>query len=218
MKKAKDNDFVDELSSTFTHGIGGYLGAAALVLLIVFAIRSGTQVPWKIVGGTIFASAVILLYTISSVYHAVTNARLQRILQVCDHMAIYVLIAGTYTPFCLVTLRQDHPAIAWTVFGIAWGLTLLGIVFKLFSTGKLKYVSTGLYLAMGWMALPISKPLYDSLALAGTVWLVLGGVLYTVGTVFYLWCITPIPHTIWHLFVLAGTTCHFFCILFYVMQ
>ena len=217
-QKSKNGiSFADDISSAFTHAIGGYLGVAALVLLVVFAVRSGNMVAWKVVGGTIFASTIILLYSVSSLYHAVQNVRLKRVLQICDHAAIYFLIAGSYTPFCLVVLRPNYPALAWSVFGFAWGLTVLGVVFKIFATGKLQYFSTLAYIAMGWLALLFCRQMYDELSFGGIVWLLIGGGSYTLGTIFYLWRIMPLHHTIWHLFVLAGTICHFFSVLFYVM-
>ena len=134
-----------------------------------------------------------------------------------DHMAIYFLIAGTYTPFCLVTLRPDHPGLAWTIFGIEWGGTLAGIFFKIWTTGRFRIVSTLAYIVMGWVAILAIVPLIRSLHGLGTMWLTLGGGLYTLGCVFYLWKSLPYAHMVWHLFVLAGTICHFFCILWYVM-
>ena len=216
-KNQQGISFADDVSSAFTHAIGGYLGVAALVLLIIFAVRSGNMVAWKVVGGTIFASTTILLYSVSSLYHAVRAPRLKRVLQICDHAAIYFLIAGSYTPFCLVTLRPQYPVIAWSIFGTVWGLTVLGVVFKIFATDKLRYFSTLAYIAMGWLAVMFCTQLAATLPFGGIVWLILGGGLYTLGTVFYLWRIMPLHHTIWHLFVLAGTICHFFAVLFYVM-
>lgn len=208
----------EEISNTFTHAIGGYLGAAATVLMIMFAVQSGSQVAWKVVSASIFGASIIILYTVSSVYHAITHPTAKRILNICDHMAIYILIAGSYTPFCLVLLRPNYPGIAWGVFGLVWGLTILGIVFKIFATFKFQYLSTAMYVGMGWIAIFIIKPICMSLPLAGIVWLVLGGGLYTLGTIFYLWKIMPFHHTVWHVFVLAGTICHFFAALFYVMM
>jgi len=208
----------EEISHSAIHAIGSHFGAAMLALMMVFGTQSGTQVPWKVVSGAIFGVSIILLYTVSSVYHAVTHRRSKQILEVCDHMAIYFLIAGSYTPFTLVTLRESHPAVAWTIFGTVWALTLGGVVFKLFTTGRLRYVSTAAYLGMGWLAVLAIRPLMAALPAAGLAWLVSGGVLYTVGTAFYLWRLMPFHHAVWHLFVLGGTLCHFVCVLFYVMM
>ena len=208
----------EEISHSAIHALGSHLGAAMLALLVVFGAQSGSQVPWKVVSGAVFGASIILLYTVSSVYHAVTHPRAKQILEVCDHIAIYVLIAGSYTPFTLVTLRAQHPVLAWTIFGVVWGLTLAGVVFKVFTAGRLRMLSTLAYIGMGWIAVFAAKPLLAALPGAGFAWLVAGGCLYTLGTVFYLWRLMPFHHAVWHLFVLAGTVCHFFCILFYVMM
>lgn len=208
----------EEIAHSAIHAVGSHFGAAMLALMVVFGAQSGTQVAWKVVSGAVFGATIILLYTVSSVYHAVTHQRSKLVLEICDHMAIYFLIAGSYTPFTLVTLRQTHPVIAWTIFGIVWSLAVAGVIFKLFTAGKLRFVSTLGYIGMGWIAVIAIKPLMDSLPAAGLAWLVVGGGLYTLGTVFYLWRLMPFHHAVWHLFVLAGTVCHFFCVLFYVMM
>ncbi len=218
MRRETDFSPAEEISHSAIHAVGSHLGAAMLALLVVFGAQSGTQVPWKVVSGAVFGASIILLYTVSSVYHAVTHRRVKQMLEVCDHMAIYVLIAGSYTPFTLVALRPAHPAIAWTVFGIVWGLAAAGVVFKVFFTGRLRVVSTLAYIGMGWIVVFAIKPLMDTLPVAGLVWLLVGGGLYTLGTVFYLWRLMPFHHAVWHLFVLAGTFCHFICVLFYVMM
>ena len=192
MKKAvRPYSSGEEVANAVTHVVGSHLGAAMLALLVWKGAESGVDVPWKTTAGAIFGFSMILLYAISSAYHTVTYLPAKRVLHVMDHMAIYFLIAGTYTPFCLVTLRPDHPGLAWTIFGIEWGGTLAGIIFKIRTTGRFRLVST--------------------------MWLTLGGGLYTLGCVFYLWKSLPYAHMVWHLFVLAGTICHFFCILWYVM-
>ena len=216
--KPGDYSVKEEVAHSAIHALGSHLGAAMLALMVVFGAQSDAQVPWKIVSGAIFGATIILLYTVSSVYHAVTHQRSKQILEVCDHMAIYFLIAGSYTPFALVTLRQSQPVVAWTIFGVVWGLALAGVVFKFFTAGRLRFVSTLTYIGMGWIVVIAIRPLTDSLPAAGLVWLLLGGGLYTLGTVFYLWRLMPFHHAVWHLFVLAGTLCHFFAVLFYVMM
>ncbi|MEI7900954.1 MAG: hemolysin III family protein [bacterium] len=213
-----DYSVAEEIAHSSIHALGSHLGAAMLALLVVFGAQSGTQVPWKVVSGAVFGATIILLYTVSSIYHAVTHPRSKQILEVCDHMAIYFLIAGSYTPFMLVTLRESHPVAAWTIFGIVWGLALAGVIFKIFMTGKGRFASTLAYIGMGWIVVTAIKPLMDSLPMAGLAWLAVGGGLYTLGTVFYLWRLMPFHHAVWHLFVLAGTFCHFICVLFYVMM
>lgn len=217
MKRSQDYTSGEEIANAVTHVVGSHLGAAMLALLVWQGATSGVDVAWKVTSAAIFGASMILLYAVSSSYHAVTYAPAKRILHVMDHMAIYFLIAGSYTPFCLVTLHPEHPALAWSIFGIEWGATLVGILFKIRTTGRMRYISTSAYVLMGWVALAAIVPLVRSLSGLGTMWLALGGVLYTVGCVFYLWKSLPYAHMVWHLFVLAGTICHFFCILWYVM-
>lgn len=208
----------EEVAHSAIHALGSHLGAAMLALMVVFGIQSGEQVAWKVVSAALFGFSIILLYTVSSAYHAITHPRTKQILEVCDHMAIYILIAGSYTPFTLVTLRPEYPVIAWTIFGIVWGLTIMGIVFKVFFTGRLRLVSTLAYIGMGWIVVFALKPLMAALPAAGLLWLLIGGLCYTLGAIFYLWRLMPFHHAVWHLFVLAGTLCHFFAVLFYVMM
>jgi len=208
----------EEIICAVIHALGGYLGAAAVVLLVLFAIWSDSHVPWKVVAGSIFGATIIILYSASTIYHAVTDHRIKDACQSFDQMAIYALIAGTYTPFCLVTLRQDYPVQSWAVFGCIWGTAIAGILFETFSKRQFKYLTTFTYLAMGWFGLVLIQPLSQVFAFGGIVWLVLGGVLYSLGVVFFLWRSLPYNHAIWHIFVLAGTISHFFGILFYVMM
>jgi len=215
--KDRDQTTGEEIANAVTHVIGSHLGAAMLSLLIWQGVTSGVDVAWKVTSAAIFAASIILLYAISSTYHAVTYLPAKRVLQVMDHMAIFFLIAGSYTPFCLVSLRPAHPALAWTVFGVEWGMAIFGIVFKAWTTGRFRFLSTLVYVVMGWVAVLAIFPLIEALQGAGTMWLVLGGGLYTLGCVFYLWTSLRYSHMIWHLFVLAGTICHFFCILWHVM-
>lgn len=207
----------EEVANAVTHVVGSHLGAAMLALLVWQGAVSGIDVGWKVTGAAIFGVSVILLYAISSAYHAVMYPPARRVLHVMDHMAIFILIAGTYTPLCLVTLRPSHPALAWSIFGVEWGAAVLGILFKLRTTGRFRYISTSAYVVMGWVAVAAIVPLVKSLNGVGTMWLALGGGLYTVGCVFYLWKSLPYAHMVWHLFVLAGTICHFFCVLWHVM-
>ena len=208
----------EEIANTITHVVGSHLGAAAMALLVWAAVLSGRDVAWKITSGTIFASSIILMYVVSSAYHAVMNEKAKQVLHILDHAAIFLLIAGSYTPFCLVTLRPDHPALAWSIFGIEWGAVLVGILFKVKTTGHFRYISTFAYVAMGWAVLAAIVPLVRELKGLGTMWLSVGGALYTLGCVFYLWKSLKFSHMVWHLFVLMGTICHFFCILWYVME
>ncbi len=207
----------EEVANAVTHVVGSHLGAAMLALLVWKGAASGVDVAWKATSGAVFGFSMILLYSVSSAYHAVSYRPAKRVLHVMDHMAIYFLIAGSYTPFCLVSLRPEHPVLAWSIFGVEWGMALVGIVSKVWTTGRFRYVSTSAYVVMGWVALAAIAPLVRALDGMGTMWLATGGGLYTLGCVFYLWKSLPYSHMVWHLFVLAGTVCHFFCILWHVM-
>ena len=215
--KDRDQTKGEEIANAISHAVGSHLGAAMLALLVWQGAASGTDVAWKVTSGSIFGFSMILMYSISSAYHAVTRASAKHVLRKMDHMAIYFLIAGSYTPFCLVSLRPTHPALAWTIFGIEWGATIVGILFKARTTGRFRCVSTVAYVVMGWMAILALVPLINSLHGLGTMWLMIGGGLYTLGSVFYILDTIPYAHMVWHLFVLAGTVCHFFCILWHVM-
>ncbi len=206
----------EEIANSVIHGVGVLLGVAALVLMCVFGAQNGS--PSQIISGAVYGSTLILLYLASTIYHAVTNPRAKEILERVDHMAIYFLIAGSYTPFTLVTLRQaGRPQLAWTIFGVVWGLTVVGSVFKLFFTGRFRVASTLAYIGMGWIVVFCIKPLRAVIPPEGLFWLILGGGLYTLGTVFYLWRRIRFHHAIWHAFVLAGSITQFISILFWVI-
>lgn len=193
----------EELANTLTHAAGVLASAAGAAVLVVLAALGGD--PWRIVGTAVFGATLVLLYTASTLYHAVRSERLKARLQVFDHCAIYLLIAGTYTPFTLVGLRGGW---GWSLFGVIWGLAVAGVVFKLFFTGRFPRVSTAIYVGMGWLVLVAAGPMLSRLPAATLAWLVAGGVAYTAGTVFYLSRRIPYAHAIWHLFVLAGSVFH----------
>jgi hemolysin III len=201
----------EEIANSITHGVGGLLAIAGLVVLTTFAALRGSA--WHVVACTIFGATMVLLYAISTLYHAIQHPRAKAVLRVLDHSAIFLLIAGTYTPFTLVNLRGPW---GWSLFGVIWGLALLGIVFQI---GLLRrpVISVLLYIAMGWTVLVAMKPLIGAVATGGIVLLVSGGLAYTVGIVFYASRQLPYGHAVWHLFVLAGSVLHFFAILFYVV-
>lgn len=202
----------EELANSITHGVGIALSLAAIVILVALASREGDL--WKILSFSIYGGSLILLYTASTLYHSFTDQKVKHYLKIFDHSAIYLLIAGTYTPFMLVLLRDS---IGWVLFGIVWSLALLGIVFKLFFVGRFKILSTLIYLLMGWMVAFAFKPMIDNIPEGGLSWLLAGGICYSLGVVFYLWKKIPYHHAIWHLFVLGGSICHFFAVLFYVL-
>lgn len=204
----------EELANALTHGLGAVASAAGGAVLITLAALWGDA--WHVVGASVFVASLVLLYTASTVYHAVPAAwtRARQRLQVFDHCAIYVLIAGTYTPFTLVGLRGPW---GWSLFAAVWALAAAGIVFKLFYTGRFTFASTMLYIGMGWLVVVAIKPMIAALPAATLAWLVAGGVAYTAGTVFYLSKRIPYAHAIWHLFVLAGSVCHFAAVLTQVL-
>ena len=199
----------EEIANTVSHGLGFIAALAAIPILIVGAVHRGDA--GTIVGGAVFGSSMALLYLASTLYHAAPQGKTKSLLRKLDHSAIYLLIAGTYTPFALAPLRGG---LGWTILGAIWGSALLGIAFKVFFTGRFKAVSLISYLFMGWFCIIAVKPLYRELNTAGFVFLAVGGLCYTVGAIFYAWKALPWSHTIWHLFVLAGSLCHFFSILF----
>ncbi len=208
----------EEVANSVIHIVGSHLGSAMIALLVWQAVHSGVDLGWKITSACIYGATTILLYSISSAYHAVTYRPAKDVLNILDHMAIYFLIAGTYTPFCLVSLRgSGHAALGWTIFGIEWASVIAGVLVKVWNTGRRRYLSTAAYVVMGWVAVVAVVPLARTLHAGGLMWLLLGGGLYTFGCVFYLWKGLPYHHPIWHLFVLAGSVCHFFCILWHVM-
>lgn len=203
---------MEEVMNAVTHGIGTLLAVAALVLLTVFAYLYGEI--WHIVSFSIYGTTLVLLYLASTLYHSFTNEHLKHIFKILDHSAIYLLIAGTYTPFTLVPL---HGVLGWTVFGLVWGIAVIGIVLQVFFVGRFKYISTLCYLLMGWFIIIAIKPLIATVAPLGILWLIIGGLFYTLGSVFYLWHKLPYNHAIWHLFVLAGSISHFIAVFFYVL-
>ena len=200
----------EELANALTHGLGVLGSAAGGAVLITLCALWGDA--WHVVGASIFVGSLVLLYSASTLYHSIpmawTQARAR--LRVFDHCAIYVLIAGTYTPFTLVGLRGPW---GWSLFAATWAMAAAGIVFKLFYTGRFNLVSTLLYIGMGWLVVIAIKPMMAALAPPTLAWLVAGGVAYTAGTIFYLSKRIPYAHAIWHLFVLAGSVCHFAAVL-----
>lgn len=202
----------EEIANSITHGIGIVLAIAALGILTAFAGIYGNA--WHIVSVSIYGTTLILLYTASTLYHSIQHPRVKRILRVLDHSAIYLLIAGTYTPFTLVSLRGSW---GWWIFGAIWGFAVLGAVFQLSLIRRWRAVSLGLYIGMGWAIVVAIKPLIVSVAAGGIVFLVLGGLAYSVGILFYRWKKLKYHHAVWHLFVLTGSILHFFAVLFYVI-
>ena len=200
--------FAAELANSITHGLGAVLSVLALVLLVVLAALHGTA--RHVVGAAIFGATLVLLYTMSTLYHALRNPRAKRVFKILDHSAIYLLIAGTYTPFCLATLRGGW---GWSLFGVVWGLAAAGVVFKSVFIGRFEILSTAVYLAMGWMVMVAAVPLWRALPAPGMAWLMAGGACYTLGVAFYAWHRLKFHHAVWHLFVLGGSLCHVVAVL-----
>ncbi len=203
---------LDEIFNSVTHGVGLLISIAGLVLLIVMSSIYGQAS--HIVSCTVFGVSLVLLYAASTLYHSFRRANIKKIFRIIDHSCIYVLIAGTYTPFLIVVVQG---ALGWTIFAVVWSLTVLGIIFKAFFINRFEIVSTIAYIVMGWLIILAIKPLYETLPAGGIAWLVAGGLAYTIGTIFYAWKKLPFNHAIWHLFVLTGSFCHLMSILFYVI-
>lgn len=202
----------EEIANAITHGIGALLSVAALVLLIVFSSMKGTA--WHVVSFTIYGVSMLLLYTSSTLVHSFKEGKLKDLFEFFDHSSIYVYIAGTYTPFMLVAIRGS---LGWTLFSIVWAIALLGVLFKAYFVKRFLFLSTVFYLLMGWLIVIAWGPLTAAIPGMGINLLVIGGLLYTLGTVFYVWRAFPYHHAIWHLFVLAGSVLHFFTILLYLL-
>lgn len=199
----------EEIANAVIHGIGFLLSIAALVLLIVFSAIYGDA--WYVVSFTIYGSTLVLLYISSTLYHSLPKGTAKNVFEIFDHSSIYLLIAGTYTPIILTCLRG---ALGWTIFGIVWGMCITGIVFKVFWVKKNVILSTIIYIVMGWLIIIAAKPLLTVMTRLSLIFLITGGVLYTAGSIFYVWRKFKYHHAIWHVFVLAGSICHFFAILF----
>ena len=206
-----DNDYSrgEELAHWVTHALGMVASLAGIAWLLATAVANGAG-PWRAVGGVVFGASALLLFTTSVLYHSATSTRLKPCLRLLDHAAIYVLIAGTYTPLALGVLGG---AWGWTLFGLVWGMALAGNAAKLTLGFRFPLASTLLYLAMGWIGVVAARPLLASLTTTELTWIVAGGLAYTAGVPFYLWKNRPYAHAVWHLFVLAGVACHFVAVL-----
>jgi hemolysin III len=202
----------EERINIISHAIGFILSVVASVFLVTDAILHGDA--WHIVSFSIFGASLMTLYAASTCYHSVKKPALRNRLKIIDHASIYVLIAGTYTPFTLVTLKGT---IGWVIFGTSWGLALTGIILKLFFTGKFNLISTIMYVLMGWVIVFAIKPLINNLPLEGLLWLIAGGIFYTIGAILYSIKKIKFNHAIFHLFVLMGSFCHFMSVFFYVL-
>jgi hemolysin III len=197
----------EEWLNAGSHGIGLLLSIIGFFVLLVLAIKHGTA--WCVAGCTIYGCTLVCLYLASTLYHSASSDRSKRLLRFLDHAAIFLLIAGTYTPFLLVNLRGGW---GWSLFGVIWGAALLGILLKLRFVGRYQALSTALYVVMGWMVVVAIRPLSAHVSSIVLVWLFCGGVLYTVGVLFFASRRIPFGHAIWHVFVLGGSTCHYLAV------
>jgi len=197
----------EERANRLTHAVGILLSLAGMAVLVSLAAMRGDA--WDVVAATVFGLSLVLLYTASTLYHTFRSADTKRLLRKFDHAAIFLLIAGTYTPFLLVSLRGPW---GWSLFGVIWGLAVAGVTLKFWFAGRFTVVSTLIYLAMGWLVIVATRPMLAAVE-PRVLWLLLaGGLSYTGGTVFYLWRNLPFHHAVWHLFVLGGSVCHFFAV------
>ena len=212
MNDLREESRLEEFFNIVTCGAGLGLSIVASVILVVSASLHGD--PRRIVSLSIYGASLVLLFTCSTLYHCFRSKKTKRVFEILDHSAIYILIAGTYTPFTLVTLKG---AWGWSLFGIVWALALAGTLFKVFFITKFKALSVIIYLLMGWLVAVALRPLDQHLGAEGIRWLAAGGIIFSLGVFFYAFKKLPFHHTVWHLFVLMGCGCHFFSILFYVL-
>lgn len=202
----------EEIAHALTHGLGVVLAIVGLTVMVARAALYGDH--WHIIGAAVFGATLVLMYTASTLYHSIPLPRAKRVLRIIDHSTIYLLIAGTYTPFTLVTL---HGVWGWSLFAVIWGLALVGVVFKAFATGRFERLSLAIYLGMGWCVVVAIKPLLTTLDTGGLVLLLAGGLAYSGGVGFYVWERLRYHHAIWHGFVLAGSVLQYFAVFFYVI-
>jgi hemolysin III len=212
MRSDRVQSLGEEIANSVTHGVGLLLSVAALAVLVVAAAATGD--PWRVTAASVYGVTLVLLYAASTLYHALPGRRVKAVFQRLDHAAIYLLIAGTYTPFVLGPLRGGW---GWSLFAVVWGLAVLGVVLKSVFGIRLAVVSTVVYVAMGWLVVIAAGPLAARLPSAGLQWLVAGGVLYTLGVIFFAWERLRFSHAVWHLFVLAGSVAHFCAVFWYAL-
>ncbi|HNZ47988.1 MAG TPA: hemolysin III family protein [Candidatus Hydrogenedentes bacterium] len=211
-KTHKEYTVLEEIMNSGTHAVGFGLSVAGLVWLILRAVSLKDSM--SLVAVIVFGSSLIALYAASTLYHAVPCFNVKKVLRVFDHCAIYLLIAGTYTPFLLVSLRGTT---GWALFGVVWGIACVGCAFKAFFTGRFNKVSTAMYVAMGWIVLVAIKPAITHIPVGGLLMMLAGGLLYTFGVFFYANERVPYNHAIWHCFVMGGSAIHFFAVIIYVL-
>ena len=202
----------EEIANAITHGIGALLSIAALVLLLIYSTKHGSTA--HIVSFTIYGVSMILLYFSSTLLHSLREGKLKDVFEIMDHASIYIFIAGSYTPILLLVVKDS---LGITLLSVVWSIAFLGIIFKVFFTKKFLFLSTMIYIGMGWMIVFAIKPVVNRLAFEGLIMFVVGGLLYTFGTIFYMWRLFPFHHAVWHLFVVGGSAFHFFTMFFHIL-
>ena len=203
----------EETANSVTHGIGLALSVAGLALLVVFASLYGTV--WHVVGSSIYGATLVVLFTASTLYHSARTPKLKHAFKIADHCCIFLLIAGTYTPYTITNLRGGW---GWALFGVVWGFAVFGIVFKVLFVNKFRIASSIGYVVMGWLAVIAIKPMVEVVPLDNLMWLAAGGIAYTAGLVFYVTDRVPYSHTVWHMFVLTGSFCHYYAVMACILQ
>ena len=202
----------EEIANAITHGIGALLSIAALVLLLIYSTKHGSTA--HIVSFTIYGVSMILLYFSSTLLHSLREGKLKDVFEIMDHASIYIFIAGSYTPILLLVVKDS---LGITLLSVVWSIAFLGIIFKVFFTKKFLFLSTMIYIGMGWMIVFAIEPVVNRLAFEGLIMFVVGGLLYTFGTIFYMWRLFPFHHAVWHLFVVGGSAFHFFTMFYHVL-
>jgi len=202
----------EQLANRVTHGVAALASVPALIVLITTATRTGD--PYRVVSSAVFAGSLTVLYSISTLYHSVRSQRVRYFFRILDHAGIYLVIAATYTPFTLVSLRDRH---GWLLFGVVWTLAVAGMVFKSLMPHRLRFLAGGFYIGLGWLIVVDLEGLLAAVPSGGITWLLAGGLFYTVGIIFYAFRQIPYNHAIWHAFVMAGSFCHYWAVLWYVL-
>jgi len=208
-KNKYNQTFLEEIANSISHGLGFALSVIGFTILIILAVHNGD--PWRLTGYIIYGTSLIILYLVSTLYHGLTHSRTKAIFRRLDHVAIYLLIAGTYTPVILISLRTT-----WVIFllPMIWAMALLGIYVKVYYIHRFEKFSLAFYIIMGWLALIAVKPLFYSVPIESFIWIIIGGISYTSGIIFYVWRHLPYQHAIWHIFVLLGSVSHYIGILY----
>jgi len=202
----------EELAHRITHGFGAVLSIIGLFVLVYATATTGEF--WRLFSCTLYGTTLVIFYFVSTIYHTVRDPWLKYVFRILDHSSIFLVIAGTYTPFTLVSLPAPW---SWTIFSIIWGLALAGTLLKVVMTGRLRILGPLLYLAMGWLIVLAYRPLTEALSPQGIRWLLAGGLAYSAGLIFFAWTKLPYNHAVWHVFVLVGSACHYFAVLYYVV-